>query len=212
MRIIVQIFLDMKNFLVVMVLFTVVFVQVYYILLDPDVFHYSEWYEIMWTVYNTAWLGAQWTGKKVPLITRMMYVIMTMFQLILLLNLLIAIMGDTFGRVKESQIVEFYHNYAGLIYELEVMMADSERRNDLYFPNYLLYSMPEIGEAHETESSEQGNSQTTQTMEELGAVVNRLKSYESNLQRRTGHLTKATLQSGEPMSKDFIDSDAPHII
>merc|ERR1740121_827591 len=56
------------------------------------------------------------------------------------MNLLIAIMGDTFARVQEGAIVEFYHNFAELIYELEVLMPEKELRNPHYFPPYMFFS------------------------------------------------------------------------
>jgi len=49
-------------------------------------------------------------------------------------------MGDTFARVQYSSIIEFYHNFAQLIYELEMLMKDSDRQGMMYFPNYMFFS------------------------------------------------------------------------
>lgn len=114
-------------------------------MLDPWVFPYDKPFEIIWKVWNTAWLGAQWTdySGEHPNLIHFMYFFMTLFQLILLLNLLIAIMGDTFGRVKEGQIVEFYKNFASLIHEHEVLMSATELNRVDHFPRYMLYSVKE---------------------------------------------------------------------
>merc|ERR1712216_137446 len=142
-RMILEILGDMRCFLLVMCLFSICFSQVYYILLNENVYAYDQPVDILWSIFNTAWLGAQWTDFSFDVVQRIMYVIMCLFQLILLLNLLIAIMGDTFGKVKENEIVQFYYNFATLIYELEVLMSEEERTSQKYFPSYLLFSVKE---------------------------------------------------------------------
>jgi hypothetical protein len=50
-----------------------------------------------------------------------MFLFFAFFVIILLLNLLIAIMGDAYSKVKESELVEGLHERAKLIVEHEVL-------------------------------------------------------------------------------------------
>lgn len=149
-RMIIQIVLDIKFFLLIMFIMTIAFTQAFFILEDEEIGPLDQPHELAWLVYNTAWLGAQWEDYSGPVLPRAIYCFMTFFQLVVLMNLLIAIMGDTFNRVMAGATVEFYRNLAQLIYELEVLMTPNEHRLTSHFPNYLLFST-------KTEASEEGN-------------------------------------------------------
>eukprot|EP00747_Dinoflagellata_sp_TGD_P053654 gnl/TRDRNA2_/TRDRNA2_148577_c2_seq1.p1 gnl/TRDRNA2_/TRDRNA2_148577_c2~~gnl/TRDRNA2_/TRDRNA2_148577_c2_seq1.p1 ORF type:complete len:523 (+),score=97.24 gnl/TRDRNA2_/TRDRNA2_148577_c2_seq1:71-1570(+) len=136
---IMQIMKDMRYFILIMLIMTGAFIQVYFILATP-IFPPDQPQELFWELYNAAWLGNMNEGYDGSALERFMYVAMTLFMILVLLNLLIAIMGDTFARVQESAIIEFYHNFAELIYELEMLMSESDRQNRKYFPHYMLYA------------------------------------------------------------------------
>ena len=53
-------------------------------------------------------------------------------------NLLIAIMGDTYGRISAKEEIEFYKLRGDLIVELEIF----ESMSDKSFPKYL----PQVGD------------------------------------------------------------------
>merc|ERR1712232_741484 len=52
--------------------------------------------------------------------------------------------GDTFARVKESQVVAFYYNMATLIHELEDTMGPTRLNCPQTFPNYVIASFREM--------------------------------------------------------------------
>eukprot|EP00747_Dinoflagellata_sp_TGD_P157754 gnl/TRDRNA2_/TRDRNA2_177765_c3_seq21.p1 gnl/TRDRNA2_/TRDRNA2_177765_c3~~gnl/TRDRNA2_/TRDRNA2_177765_c3_seq21.p1 ORF type:complete len:357 (+),score=54.87 gnl/TRDRNA2_/TRDRNA2_177765_c3_seq21:127-1071(+) len=134
---------DMKYFMLITCIMTCAYIQVYFILATPIV-EEGETSELVWVLYNAAWLGnVNVRDYAVSLLERFMYAAMTLFMLVVLLNLLIAIMGDTFGRVQESAVVEFYFNFAELIYELETLMTPAEQADETRFPAYMIYSQPQ---------------------------------------------------------------------
>jgi WD40 repeat protein len=155
-RMISQIVVDIKFFMLVMVIITFAFTQSFYMMRDTGIFEplledeeLSEAAiknpgEIGWQVYNTALIGSQWSDYVGPQLQRYLYVFMTLFQLAVLMNLLICIMTDTFVHVKSGATVEFYRNLAQLIYELEVLMTPAELKIDRNFPEYMLYSTKEV--------------------------------------------------------------------
>lgn len=74
--------------------------QVYFILSTPIV-EEGDPLELVWQLYNSGWLGNIGEGYDGAWLERFMYVGMTLLMILVLLNLLIAIMGDTFARVQE---------------------------------------------------------------------------------------------------------------
>jgi hypothetical protein len=58
-------------------------------------------------------------------------------MVVVMLNLLIAIMGDSYEKVKESEVVEARKLRAQTIIDEEALMNDADRANPEYFPKYL---------------------------------------------------------------------------
>ena len=58
-------------------------------------------------------------------------------MMVIMLNLLTAIMADSYEKVKESEIVEARKMRAQTIIDEEALMSDADRANPEYFPQYL---------------------------------------------------------------------------
>eukprot|EP00747_Dinoflagellata_sp_TGD_P146252 gnl/TRDRNA2_/TRDRNA2_176673_c15_seq8.p1 gnl/TRDRNA2_/TRDRNA2_176673_c15~~gnl/TRDRNA2_/TRDRNA2_176673_c15_seq8.p1 ORF type:complete len:625 (-),score=101.30 gnl/TRDRNA2_/TRDRNA2_176673_c15_seq8:83-1909(-) len=136
----VQIVKDMRYFLIIMIIMTVAFVQLFYILQTEEV-PGDEPGQFVWYVYHAAWVGNYPIGWDSSWLAQIMFACMTLFMIIVLLNLLIAIMGNTYSYVNESAAVEFYFSLAELTHELEMMMTPIERASVKNFPAYILYTM-----------------------------------------------------------------------
>lgn len=96
---------------------------------------------MIWVVYNSVWLAniphGAFEGSGLE---QMFFVACSIFMLVVMMNLLIAIMSDTFNRVKEDAIVAYYRQKAVLIYEVDKLMADEAKDSELFAP-YLLFSL-----------------------------------------------------------------------
>jgi len=110
-RMIVEIVNDMKNFLIVLIVAIIGFSQGYYVLQqgDPNNFAGPGVMNSIIYSYNLALgeFGLDYfsdgdTGTLDAFICWFIFIIATMFVVIVLLNLLIAIMGDSFSRVMEN--------------------------------------------------------------------------------------------------------------
>jgi hypothetical protein len=58
-------------------------------------------------------------------------------MVVIMLNLLIAIMADSYEKVKESEVVEARKLRAQTIIDEEALMSDADRQNPAYFPKFL---------------------------------------------------------------------------
>eukprot|EP01046_Picozoa_sp_COSAG06_P008754 COSAG06_NODE_447_length_15632_cov_47.212193_5_plen_1473_part_00 len=58
-------------------------------------------------------------------------------MVVIMLNLLIAIMADSYEKVKESEVVEARKLRAQTIIDEEALMSDADRQNPTYFPKFL---------------------------------------------------------------------------
>ena len=71
-------------------------------------------------------VGDQW-------IAWILFIVISIINPILMLNLLISIMGDTYGRVKESSIVADSRELASMILEIESIMIWRKYQNEEFF-------------------------------------------------------------------------------
>merc|ERR1719161_946724 len=89
-------------------------------------------------MYHASWLTdfelSTWlnSGSDVAL-----YLCQSCFMLVVMLNLLIAIMGDTFARVKEQATVAYFEQLADVLNEIEGSMTPNEYQNEKWFPKYV---------------------------------------------------------------------------
>mmetsp|Transcript_38088 Transcript_38088/g.120281 ORF Transcript_38088/g.120281 Transcript_38088/m.120281 type:complete len:266 (-) Transcript_38088:27-824(-) len=81
-------------------------------------------------------------GTRSPLLAKLLFVSFTLLQSILLLNLLIALMGDSYEKVQEKAISYTLLERASIICEIELMMSDADKKNPNYFPKWLHVLFP----------------------------------------------------------------------
>jgi hypothetical protein len=87
-----------------------------------------------------------------PLMGKFIFVLLTFFVLIVLLNLLIALMSDSFERIKEREEQEYCYQTAKMIVNIEVKNLRSknflknEAKQREYFPSYVHVLQPDQGQ------------------------------------------------------------------
>merc|ERR1719158_698344 len=149
-----EIVYDIRPFMLAMIMMTIAFSTANYII-HPD--KYNEeldvlaeyeaegptvpFFYFLWRGYHSSWLGNFGNAEyENSLFDGLMFIFQSLFMCVVMLNLLIAIMGDTFARVKENATVAYFEELAGLLQEIEDAMSDEQRMNLGWFPNYLLFS------------------------------------------------------------------------
>jgi len=84
-----------------------------------------------------------------PMIAKFLFVLLTLFILVVLLNLLIALMSDSFERIKEREDQEYCYQRAKMIVDIEVLHmqggGDKELRAQR-FPKYVHVLKPDKGQ------------------------------------------------------------------
>ena len=79
-----------------------------------------------------------------PTLMRILFVVFMLLVNIVLLNLLIAIMGDVFDRVQDSAKAQYLYSLAKIILEYDTLIPQTVRTaNPLKFPNYLQVLVPQ---------------------------------------------------------------------
>merc|ERR1711935_773 len=80
----------------------------------------------------------------------MLFIVMTLFILVVLLNLLIALMSDSFERIKEREEQEYCYQKAKMIVDIEVKNmqygAKEKKNQSKYFPKYVHVLKPDKGQ------------------------------------------------------------------
>jgi hypothetical protein len=122
---------DMKIFLAVFVVSLVTFSQSMYIISnnnpDPEDRFITSFFDSMLFTYKIS-LGDWDTsglGKTDVLIILTLFILSTLFLCVVMLNLLIAIISDTYARVEGSSQNQLYKNLADLIIENEYLVPSS---------------------------------------------------------------------------------------
>lgn len=76
------------------------------------------------------------------LLGQVLFIIYILFQMVLLLNLLIAFMGDSYAKVQEKAKTEALRERAGLLVEIELVMGQSYLKRNNYCPRWLHALVP----------------------------------------------------------------------
>ena len=84
--------------------------------------------------------------------TGMLFIGFTIFINIIMLNLLIAIMGDIFDKIQENAKAEFIFARANIILEFEGTLTKKQKENNEWFPTWLQVLVPTL----ENDGSEDG--------------------------------------------------------
>jgi len=151
---IVAVISDMKIFLAVFTVSLVTFSQSMYIISNnnpnPDDRFISSFFDSMLFTYRIA-LGDWDTsglGKTDVLIILTLFILSTLFLCIIMLNLLIAIISDTYARVEGTSQNDLYKNLADLIIENEYLVPGSLIQEHDSQGSYLYIAKVEQNEIH----------------------------------------------------------------
>ena len=78
-----------------------------------------------------------------PLLVKGVFVVSILFLNIIMLNLLIAIMGDSYDRVSESRRLEQLQQKARVLLEVEMTLSAKQRRDPNLFPRWIHILAPQ---------------------------------------------------------------------
>ena len=76
-----------------------------------------------------------------------LFVIFMYLVNLIMLNLLIAIMGDIFAQIQESARAKFLYSKALIIIEFEDMMSDKDKKDNKFFPTWVQVLRPTADDA-----------------------------------------------------------------
>lgn len=143
-RLIIDVVYDMRHFLVVLSLTIIAFGDTFYVISNGNIEN-SQFVKgfldsIMYT-YLIILGGFNVDDFEKSIATSVLLVfffLCTLFNTIVMLNLLIAIISDTFSKVKENQINTSYQEMAAMIAENAYLVPDRVRRSYAQRDRYLV--------------------------------------------------------------------------
>ena len=89
------------------------------------------------SIYPLFTISGSSFARRSPLLSKSLFFGFTFFINIVMLNLLIAIMGDKYGEIKETADAEFMYARASIVLEFENMMSARSKQNKEWFPTWL---------------------------------------------------------------------------
>lgn len=188
-RMIVTICFDVRYFVMVLVIALVAtFLALYLLVAGGD---YGGIGTGLLVTYNMLFLGefeVDALAGEYTVLVRLVFVVTTLFVTIILLNLLIAIMGDSYARIQENSEVEFLRLRATVLREYELFMSPEELADENMFPKWLHVLVPHgrgVGSSRDTEAWHGL----------LGTLEERLGELEDSLSLRSDRLREDTLAS-----------------
>lgn len=147
-RMVLEIIHDMRPFMLLMIVMTMAF-STSALAMHPEKYDSQKLIidgvstdgYFIWQLYHGAWFGSYSTSDyEKSGLDMVMFLVQSLLMLVVMLNLLIAIMGDTYSRVKEEETVTYFRELADLIDEIEDRMSAKQLSNREWFPEYLLFS------------------------------------------------------------------------
>ena len=147
-RMIIEIVIDMKNFVIVLLIAVMAFANSYYILgrnADAGNFAGTEVSDAFIYSWNTGLGNTSTSGfnDKDEEVLWIIYVINLIVVLVMMLNLVVAIMGDTFSRVKQTQEYSMLQEITQMIQENEFLFSRKRAFKDA---KYIIIIEPEKAE------------------------------------------------------------------
>ena len=106
-----------------------------------------------WSKMLTGFTITEITGSANTGVTALLFISFTYFINIVMLNLLIAIMGDIFDKIQENAKAEFMLARAQVVLEFEEVLranGDMDAGNEVWFPTWLQVLVPTL--EHKDES------------------------------------------------------------
>ncbi|GMH79949.1 hypothetical protein TrST_g10365 [Triparma strigata] len=187
-RMIIDIIQGIKTFLVILVICMVGFAASFFVLFeeqsdtDGDSTHKSPPRAILqsYTTMLAGFTEDDIQGSASTGTTAILFIAFTIFINIIMLNLLIAIMGDIFDKIQENAKAEFIFARANIVPEFEGTLTKTQRANPEWFPTYLQVLVPTL------ESDESEDGEWVGRVRALKMSINRLeKKHEAAEKKRT---------------------------
>eukprot|EP00668_Euglena_longa_P035059 GGOE01045031.1.p1 GENE.GGOE01045031.1~~GGOE01045031.1.p1 ORF type:complete len:444 (-),score=165.93 GGOE01045031.1:295-1626(-) len=158
-RMILRIIWDVKWFMLVLLLAVMASSNAFYVLIrarpecmGPDIADSCDpnWLFVgstLFTTFNMVILGsfdtASFVAGPYSGLLQALFVVTMLLVTIVLLNLLIALMGDSYQRIQDRSGVELSLLRARIILEVEEFLSAKERANKEWFPKYLHILLPQ---------------------------------------------------------------------
>merc|ERR1712216_587587 len=124
-----------------------------------------------------------------------LFILFLIFICLVLLNLLVAIMGESYNRIIEDGVVDDWcYEQAGVVLNIEASLSDRQPRNPKYFPKWIHVLEP----AH-VKPYEESDDYKMQQLEELLKNVKELLQYkhQKNVDMNSALTANLTLINGE---------------
>ena len=177
------IILDMRFFLLALFLAVCAFANAYYILgrnSEEDNFSGDNAWQAFIYSYRTGYgdFDVEGFGTRDEILIWIIWFINTIIIAIILLNLVIAIMGDTFGRVQETQEATKLKEYASIMRESEFLFT---RSSFFRKTKYII-----VIEPNKSDEDDQGDWQgkLIELKKKLNSCVSKNKTILKNFQKR----------------------------
>ncbi|GMH78467.1 hypothetical protein TL16_g07811 [Triparma laevis f. inornata] len=148
-RMILGIMEGIRLFVVILFVCVIGFALAFYVLYDagPGTYDTDQKPYGMETPFTSLFAGfllllgdfnvAEFSASSSYMVTLILFVVFMVFINIVMLNLLIAIMGDIFDRIRENAKAEFTFARAMIILEFEEMLSSRRFKNGTWFPTWL---------------------------------------------------------------------------
>jgi len=131
-RMLVQVFADLRMFMLVVCIIIMAFAGAFYTLYDGDTYNQYNGVAgfIVWTyllMNQIIWETAFYEDASTPWLATALICLFLFMTAIILLNFIIAILSDTFERVSQNQKAEGLKERAGIILELNFYLTRKQR-------------------------------------------------------------------------------------
>ena len=126
-------------------------------------------------------------------LTLTLFVVFMFFINIIMLNLLIAIMGDIFDQIQETADAQFMIARAQIVLEFEGSLSEADRNSDKNFPTWLQVLVPSL----ESESTDwQGR------VKALKAAITRLEEKQAENEKKREESEKKRVETEKTRAED----------
>jgi hypothetical protein len=199
-RMIFEIIKDIRWFVLVLAIAVIASANAFYVLVrrDTKCAHggmcsdvYVDPAEALFTMFNMLLLGnfdtSDYALGPYSILLKLLFVGSMLLVAIVLLNLLIAIMGNSYSRIKERQATELTALRTAILMELELDMSDADLQRKDWFPSYL-HVLVRQGQNKPTEQV------VDQTSNKLDQITSDIKGFESSLNKMQAAGVQAGLQ------------------
>jgi len=163
---------DIQTFLIILVLTMFAFAGTFYILSqnnEPEDRFVTSWFDALKMMFELAVgnFDSSSFGKVGTTLVYVFFMLGAVFLLIMMMNLLIAIIGDTFGQVQDKMEVTMYQEFISLILENLHLVSAKDMAKMETVGNYLCITS--------LDNNEMDLSELQVARQRLGSAVKKLK-------------------------------------